>query len=420
MELFQQLGAEIEALWLAKNYDEPQLPAIAADALRRFRLPSKLSAWDVAEWGMTEAELPRQRDLNGNFGDPPITIYSGPRFHIDVYFWFSGTTAIHQHAFCGAFQVLLGSSIHSWYEFALQETVNAFCEIGDIKLKVCEILEIGAVQEIRAGKQYIHSLFHLDQPSATIVVRTDRSPLFMPQLSYHKPNLAVAPFFEQETTTKKMQIMAALIRAKHPDADSLISDYLSSSDLHTSFILLNRLYGLLEANRLEQLFKLEAPRSRFDAFLDVVRKRHGALGDIFGPVFEQVKMLDEIVSRRGYLSDAEHRFFMALLLNVAGRERIFDLVTRRFAGIDPVEKVLDWIFDLSQTRIVGTENTNALGIGDFGEPEMFVVEQMLRGAADNEIAEAFAAENPGADPAAADAAIAKIRGSVIFRPLLTP
>ena len=93
------------------------LPAIAADALRRADLPSKLTAWDVVEWALKQEELPPQRDLHGNFADPPITIYSGPRFHIDVYFWFEGTTAIHQHAFCGAFQVLLGSSIHSWYEF---------------------------------------------------------------------------------------------------------------------------------------------------------------------------------------------------------------------------------------------------------------------------------------------------------------
>ena len=116
MELFQELGAEIERLWLAQNYNEELLPAIAKDALKRADLPSKLSAWDVVEWSLKQKELPRQRDPRGNFGDPPITIYSGLRFHIDIYFWFEGTTAIHQHGFCGAFQVLMGSSIHSWYE----------------------------------------------------------------------------------------------------------------------------------------------------------------------------------------------------------------------------------------------------------------------------------------------------------------
>src|SRR5437016_653898 len=187
MELFQRLGDEIERSWLDENYNEDLLPAITAEALKTADLPSKLSAWDAVEWTLKQSELPRQRDLHANFADPPITIYSGPRFHIDVYFWFEGTTAVHQHGFCGAFQVLLGSSIHSWYEFERRETINSFAEIGDMSLKVCEILEVGAVQEIQAGRQYIHSLFHLDEPSVTIVVRTDKSPLHLPQFSYHKP-----------------------------------------------------------------------------------------------------------------------------------------------------------------------------------------------------------------------------------------
>ena len=164
MEAFQQLGAEIESLWLAQNYSEEALPAIAADALKRADLPSKLSAWDVVDWSLKQTRLPPQHDVHGKFGDPPITIYAGSRFNIDLYFWFEGTTAIHQHGFCGAFQVLLGSSIHSWYEFDLREKVNTFFEIGDIRLKVCEILEVGDVQEIWGGRQYIHSLFHLDRP----------------------------------------------------------------------------------------------------------------------------------------------------------------------------------------------------------------------------------------------------------------
>ncbi|MEO6052348.1 MAG: hypothetical protein ABIP78_13600, partial [Pyrinomonadaceae bacterium] len=307
MELFQQLGAEIETLWLEKNYNEEYLPAIAAEALKRADLPSKLTAWDVVEWSLKQPELPPQRDLPGNFGDPPVTIYSGKRFHIDVYFWFSGTTATHQHGFCGAFQVLLGSSIHSWYEFERREVINTFAEIGDMSLKVCEILETGDVQEIWAGRQYIHSLFHLEQPSATIVVRTDRSPLHLPQFSYEKPNLAIDPFFEQGTMTKKLQVMSTLFKAQHPNADRLATEFLEASDLQTSFIILRQLRRLVGSNQLEQLFKLEGPKSRFDNFLDVVSRRHGANGEIFGPIFKRMDMLDYIVNRRSYVTNAEHR-----------------------------------------------------------------------------------------------------------------
>ncbi len=415
MELFQKLGAEIESLWIEKNYNEELLPAIAADALKRADLPSKLTAWDVVEWSLGQTALPPQRDLQSNFGDPPITIYSGARFHIDVYFWFEGTTAIHQHGFCGAFQVLLGSSIHSWYEFERREVINTFSEIGDISLKVCEILEIGAVQEIWAGKRYIHSLFHLEMPSATIVVRTDRSPLHLPQYAYEKPNLAIDPFFEQGTTTKKLQILAALFRAKQPDADRLATELLETSDLQTSFVILKRLRHLLGSNQLEQIFKLEGPKVRFAKFLDVVSRRHGTSGEIFKPIFDRMDVIDEIVGRRSYVTNPEQRFFMALLMNVDGRTRIFSLIKQRFPDADPVEKVLDWTFDLAETRVVGIETSNALGITDFGDKEMFVLENLLKDKTEDEIKEAYAAENSGAD---ATAAIEKVRGAVIFRPLL--
>lgn len=415
MELFQKLGGEIESLWLEENYNEAELPAIAAEALKRADLPSKLTAWDVVEWALNQGELPPQRDLHGNFADPPITIFSGPRFHIDLYFWFEGTTAIHQHGFCGAFQVLMGSSIHSWYEFETHEVINAFAEIGEMSLKVCELLEAGAVQEIVAGKQYIHSLFHLEMPSATIVVRTDRSPLHLPQFSYEKPNLAIDPFFEQPTITKKLQILSAAIRAKHPEADRMAVELLKTSDLQTSFVILSRLRHLVGANQLEQLFKIEGAVSRFQQFLDVVTRRHGKNGEIFKPIFDRLAAIDEIVNRRSFVTHPEHRFFMALLMNVDERERIFSLIKQRFPDADPVEKILDWVFDLAETRVVGVETSNALGIPNFGDAEMFVLENILNGKADEEIRAKFAEENPGSG--AADA-IAKVRGAAIFRPIL--
>ncbi|MEQ1921217.1 MAG: hypothetical protein ABL952_01800 [Pyrinomonadaceae bacterium] len=416
MELFQQLGAEIESLWLEQNYNEDLLPAIAKDALIRADLPSKLSAWDVVEWALSEYELPRQRDLGGRFADPPITIFSGLRFHIDVYFWFEGTTATHEHSFCGAFQVLLGSSIHSWYQFETHQAINAFTQLGEMRLKECQLLNVGDAQEIWAGSQYIHALFHLDQPSATIVVRTDRSPLHPPQFSYHKPGFAIDPFFEQDTIIKKLQMMGTLIRAKRDDADEIIRKMLAASDLQTSYTILSHLRRLLKANQISQLFKLAGPKEHFDSFLRMVIDRHGAGGEVLKAVFERDDMLDHILERRSFVADPEHRFFMALLLNVDERERIFSLINQRFPNVDPIEKVLDWVFDLSQTRVVGVEVSNALGIPDFGDNEMFVLEHLLYGKSD---ADVIAAAESGTSTDDLTASIQRIRNAVIFRPLLS-
>ncbi len=384
MELFNKLGAEIEQLWRDKNYDESLFPDIAAKSLKEANLPVKISAWDVIDWTLHETTLPVQQDINSNFGEPPITLYNSPRFHIDVYFWLEGTTQIHQHAFCGAFQVLHGSSLHSWYEFERSESINTFTEIGDINLKLCELLSVGDVQPIWAGRKYIHGLFHLEQPSATIVVRTLKSPMYLPQYAYHKPFLAVDPFFEEPNTIKKIQSITALIRSKHPETDKFISDLLETSDFQTSFLILANVRRFLQSNDVDRLFNLSTAQTRFDAFLEIVKNKHGERANIFAKVFAHHATVDEIVRRRAVITDPEHRFFFALLMNVEGKDRIFSLIKQRFPDSDPLDKILDWTIDLANTRVLGLNIPNAIGIEDFGDLDLFILESFLKEMSDEE------------------------------------
>lgn len=420
MELFNKLGCEIEDLWRDENYDEEIFPALAADALKRADLPSKVTAWEVLEWTLGQNELPPQKDPGARFGDPPITLFVAPRFYIDVYFWVDGTTQIHQHSFCGAFQVLLGSSIHSWYEFERREAINKFIEIGDTNLKLCELLEVGQVQEIWAGRQYIHSLFHLDQPSATIVARTAQSPLSLPQYSYHKPYLAIDPFFEHQTTTKKIQCINTLIRLKHPETDRMIEELLETSDFQTTFAILSAVRGNLQSNQLDQMFNLGTPQQRFDKLFEISKKRHGESVDIFPEIFAFREWQGEMIKRRGYVTDAEHRFFFALLLNVEGKKRIFGLIKQRFPESEPLEKVLDWTFDLAQTRVVGTNTQNGLGIADFDDLDMFVLESLLKDNTEEQLRTSIKSEYlPEKLPSVLeklDGSLLKIREAAIFRP----
>jgi hypothetical protein len=423
MQFFKQLGDQIERDWRAKDFNEELFPALAAEALRSACLPEKYTAWQVLEWTLEQTELPRQRDVKANFGDPPITVYSAPRFHIDVYFWFQGTTSIHQHAFCGAFQVMHGSSIHSWYEFDLNDKVNVFCEIGEMRLKSCDLLNVGDVQQILPGRQYIHSLFHLDHPSATIVIRTDKSPLYLPQYDYQKPGLALDPFFELDGTTKKLQTVAALFAASRPEAESLVKKWLESADFQTTFAILSQLRNHLGSNDLAQMFGGSETSDRFDSFLELAEQRHGSRAEIFRRVFAYRDRLSDLIRRRNFVDNPEHRFFFALLLNVDGRERIISLIRDRFPDADPIEKILDWAYELSQMRLAGTNNQNALGISPFDDFDLQLVEYLLKGRSDGEIAEIIRQIYP---PEKAEHVLptledrtAAIRNSIVFSPLLS-
>jgi hypothetical protein len=423
MESFQKLGADIERLWREKNYDEELFPALAALALKEAKLPEKVSAWEVIDWTLRETQLPEQRDLAGRFGDPPITLYNSPRFHIDVYFWLEGTTSIHQHGFCGAFQVLHGSSLHSHYDFECRRKVNIFTEIGDLRLKSCRLLEIGDVQEIRAGRRYIHGLFHLDQPSATIVVRTHRSPLAMPQYNYEKPHLAIDPFFEEPTTVKKLQALTALIRARHPDTDRAIIEWLEAADFQTSFVILSKVKSYLNVVGIEQFFNLSDSETRFEKFLEATRKRHGELADVFPKIFRHQDKLNQILRQRNLVTNPEHRFFMALLLNVEGKERIFALVKERFPDAEALDKVLDWTYDLAQTKVFGSNMPNALGVEDFDDMDLFVLESLLKNRSETEMLETLESDygTVASEETASYISVKaeKIRRAVIFEPLLS-
>lgn len=423
MELFQKLGAHVESLWREKNYDEELFPALAANALKEADLPQKVSAWEVISWTLRETVLPEQRDLAGKFGDPPITLYNSPRFHIDVYFWLEGTTAIHQHGFCGAFQVLHGSSLHSWYDFHPREKINVFTEIGDINLKSCRLLEIGDVQEIWAGRRYIHGLFHLDQPSATIVVRTHRSPLAQPQYNYEKPHLAIDPFFEEPSTLKKLQALTALIRSRHPETDAQIIEWLAAADFQTAFAILSKVKLYLDAaGGMDQFFNLSGSQTRFEKFLEAARQKHGERADVFPKVFRHYDKLNQILRQRALVTNAEHRFFLALLLNVEGKERIFSLVRERYPEADALEKVLDWTYDLAQTKVFGSQMANALGVEDFDDLDLFVLESLLKNRTQNEMLEALQTDYGTAATEETVRNLAakteKIRQAVIFEPLL--
>jgi len=418
MKIFNKLGLDIEGRWREVDYDEAALPGIASNALREHDLPSKISVYEILEWALGEYELPRQRDLQASFADPPLTVFSGLRFHIDVYLWFEATTAIHQHGFCGAFQVLNGSSIHSWYTFESEKKINIFAETGHLGLKVCELLEVGAVQEILAGPAYIHSLFHLDRPSATIVVRTHLSPLHQPQLSYLKPNFAIDPFFEQETVVKKMQLAAALIRAENQRADEIISGWLNEADFHTAYEILRNLHHLLASNQMDQIFGLDKGSERFQRFLTLAEQRHGS--GVFREVFAFQDKENAVVRQRQLVSDPEQRFFIALLLNVPDRDRVFAMIRQRYPDAEPLDKALDWVYDLANTRVAGSEKSNVLGIADFGDVDLFVLEQILRAKSGAEIAAVFEAEN-GQPAESHDLAgrEARIRSAPIFAALLS-
>jgi hypothetical protein len=263
-------------------------------------------------------------------------------------------------------------------------------------------------------------LFHLDQPSATIVVRTHLSPLDLPQYSYHKPGLAIDPFFEEPGTVKKIQVLRTALRAKYENASELVEQVLAAADFQTSYQILNALRPLLGVNQLKALSNIDESDDVFDRMLGQVCGHYPNQAALLRNVFEEQKRTDILVKLRNVVSDSEHRFFLALLLNFNERERVFALVKERFPDEDPKEKVLDWVTDLGITRVLDGSCPNALGVEGFTVFDGVVLEEIFKGKKDEEVIAFLSSSGAGGDDEKKHIreSIERIKGAEVFRALI--
>jgi len=379
MKFFEDLGALVERRWRSENYDETAFPEVASEALVETAASECIDPWDVIRWVQHSNTLPAQQDLAASFGNPPITLFAGPRFHIDIYFWLDGTTSIHQHRFCGAFQVALGSSLHSRYSFEKEREINARFSVGKIALDHVELLKQGDIRRIVPGTEFIHSLLHLERPSATITLRTYETP-GGPQYKYLKPYFAIDPFFTEAPAVRKVQTVSLLLSMNHPEADSLIGDLVASSDFQTAFSVFQTAAHHLKDHGLESMFHLDNRERRFKDLLARARTAHGELVDLIPPVLEEENRQNNLTRRRAQITSEDHRFFLALLLNVQSRTHVLELVRQRVPQRDPVDTITDWVDELSDIRVFGSSEPNVLGIDNVDEDYLLVLGSMLEGA----------------------------------------
>jgi hypothetical protein len=218
------------------------------------------------------------------FGEPELVVYDDPRFYIQILFWLDGSTDIHQHKFSGAFHVLVGSSIHSRFEFESSEPVSAHLRVGQLRMTETHLLETGSTVPIVSGHSHIHSLFHLDTPSISVVIRTHSDPGTGPQFTYLPPHLAVDPFHQDALTTRRKQLLDVLEKMDDPAYPELLIEMLNELDFERGFFILQNGVGYLRS--------LE----RWEECLETFRQKHGRLAENVAPT------LDEIIRRDGLSS----------------------------------------------------------------------------------------------------------------------
>ena len=359
MKYFEDLGDRILRDWLKADGDARCLHEIAGAHLSARPPCCHVSVDDIVKWAIETQRLPFQPDLDSNFGQPPLTVYWHPGFYIEVLFWMNGTTSVHQHAFSGAFSVVEGSSLQSCYRFSRQVHVNEHLILGDIALDHVKVLRPGSVEPIQAGPTLIHGVFHLEVPSVTVVVRTVRDECSRPQYEYHWPYVAADPFYKDPATTRRVQLLDLLNRMKSPRYVAAAKAALDASDF----------WGVLQILWAARSH-LQQDSASFDELITAATTVHGSRVRAVHAVIEERVRIDIITSRRAASSDPDHRFLLALLLNLRDRAAILRAITNWCETDDPCALLMRWVVQLSGTSTVGVE---------FDELNTFVFEQLLRG-----------------------------------------
>jgi len=333
--LIDELGRRIEQAWRAVELDRARFPHLCAEELATANLPAKVDPDDVVRAALA-AELPQQADPTARFGQPPVTIFRSRQFYIDALFWLDATTAIHDHGFSGAFQVLSGMSIETTYSFVPAREIGGHVRLGDLRVQSAAIRRVGDVRPIAAGPSYIHALFHLVRPSVSLVVRTFADPIPIGQFDYSPAGIAIDTFLEDPIRDRTLQMIDALRKIDHPKFESWIGDLVATSDLHTAFAILRAV-----------------ARTANEALVDrlVARLRDEEAARRMRSWLVHHRRIDFIVGRRATVHDPDLRFLMAVLMNAQNRADALALVAGYAPDVAPAARVAAWLRKLSTMTV---------------------------------------------------------------------
>lgn len=336
---FEKLGRTVLERWRQQNFSLEVFPELTRIAIDEAPPSENVNLEEMIQefWG--NDEQPHQSQ--SGFGQPELIAFNDTRFYIQILFWLEGTTEIHQHEFSGAFHVMLGSSVHSEYDFVDACSVTPHLRVGDLRMKGLELLETGRTVPITSGWECIHSLFHLDTPSVTVVVRTHHDPGTGPQYNYLPPHVAIDPLQADALTMRRKQLLDVLEAIDDPGYTIRVGEMIEVLDFERSFHILR--HAMIHLQHLGQ----------WDATLATFRKKHGKLAQGVPATLAECLRRESISQMRYNVAHPEHRFFLALLMNVQNRRDIFTLISQRFPDQAPTEMILSWAEELIEPTDFG-------------------------------------------------------------------
>lgn len=376
-ELFQEIGRSVEAAWRPSRSDERAFSAAATKVLEEVELPADFDALSLLREVAGASWLPQQEDIDATFGEPPLTVYRSRDFFVSVLFWFDGTTTIHEHSFSGAFRVLAGSSIHVRYEFVPSDVISRRLQFGEIVMRDAEVLRVGDVRPISASSDGAHSLFHLERPSITLVIRTYAEQWALPQLDYYRPGMAFDPGRREPGIRRQLQVLQGARELGLEHGLQLAKDVIAASDPFAGVCVV------------EDWFRFGDRGEPMNDLLETFAGVHTGLGSSLRTVYDERLRELGLLTRRSMLRDPGHRLFLAILLNLPTSAARQQVLRSLFPHDQPNAVVARMLRELSAPELRGVSGLNlgpddleafdaVLATSDGADDELREVSQRMR------------------------------------------
>lgn len=325
LEMIDQLAEKVENQARATNYREQTFCDITAAALDEI---DDSVFFDPIGMSRFIRKSSVQQKASLQFSDLSITLFRNRNFYIELLCWFTASTSIHSHGFCGSFKVVAGSSLHTKYRFTPRSTRSGRAIIGELESVDVELLKRNNIRTIHGGSGgLLHSLFHLEEPSISLLIRTHRSPILQPQYNFYPPGLALdSSELSNDAEVRLLSRMISLCENhKRETLVELLTDFAADLDFA-------RLSWLALANSAT----IEENLDNDDFWIRAI-ERHGKGAEVLRAACQQQNAKKPLYNLRAVSNDPELRFFLAGLLNAPDRRTLLQLLEKNTGKEAPLQ-----------------------------------------------------------------------------------
>lgn len=204
------------------------------------------------------------------------------------------------NGFSGAFGVLHGSSINAEYHFEQTEKMNHHFSFGKLTPTAMSKLHTGSVQSIYSGKRFIHSVFHLQNPTISIVVRTYQDDDAMPQFEYRGKRIRLVEYLSPEFT-KKIQALRFTYQTHLKKFETYFKNIFYDLPLDERYWLLRAFFTQLQS---------------IDALWQAIDASDEAHHQAMLKAIHEEELIYRALTERKKIQAPTVKYFLALLINL--------------------------------------------------------------------------------------------------------